>query len=1229
MQYQCLLCPLGSFAYPDGQAQCTLCPLASYADSTGSSSPSCSSCPYGRTTAALGSTSSNQCISPVPNLVLGFFSVTSASVVYAFYIYGGRYQRVSFVRKERLLVTIKREGDRIIARLAEFVRYYKTHRDDSYLLFRRAYRTLIFALLSCAVIILGTVGLVVLTTFRIFFSSLIIERAYQLQVPYFDVITAIAHQIAHLLSVPFLDAFFYPFIAVFYFFANLNINFGAAAVTCAGAQAAVQLLINTLILGVVTVLIGSGYVLFQCMVIIPILTAFLSLISKKEFRHVFQLGSVSSAMYGGVSAFVLLAAKLNPLQSILRYVMTFILIVPFFAKYGVMHNATASCDVIPGVPAIDTVLAVLSSIVMWLLLVPSLYMISKLLIPRLPSWANREILQQIIEENDDRCYAAVAADISSALETSPDSDNAIYPGNAGGTNVDAAVGSLGIGAVDHDLEVELTDPTHFDARYYDLGADTPPTVHVSPNDSNNNSNQHYINVLKTIGMRAYKSVLAFVAPDLWIAFFAFSWTRRIYAMTAYSVLLKRAVPDDEEAPLPEEIINTPDAYESHEYGQLWDRVIGLASWRKSASGTPGRSGQKASDVNEPHVGQKDENERQLWMTHRQATLPSYMHLCHSELKELRHILGVSGDPPPYLGLSFAPDGDRTYWPRMLSYWSHRILCAACVSVNLGHLFTRVGRNVFDVVIWNYILFLMVSLGIWNEETCVLFDIEGVVKENRVLDPYDDTFTSSQQQVTTADRAHRREHVGGGHDNETNTNASEHAIDDGSREAAAASDASQNKAREAHNELQDKKLANNVVLLALSCSVIPRAILYQIIPFFTIFSVYVVLTATAPIFVLSSKLKERLPALFITNAYAVGRYREYIQGELQDCVVYQTPVTIGIIYEDVAMPSKKVDQVWRKPIIAQYEWIYTLRMINIFVMESRAIMWFLGLYQFIICIGLLFSPSNSWAYWIVVVYVPVGIANSLTAVVELGKWLNLTDDDLYYLTYWPKRLWGLSIPQPVTGEFPIFDVDNRNNVLGGSSSSSSNPFREDGNYDEEDSDETEILRLYGMGTCRAHDGGARNTASASATAAWSAGADASAAGGLAGRRGGDMTNEVEVASFDDDREMELSDLYNFRSFNDDDCDIVHHGENQLRWRARGNPIPTCKSADADASITGISKDSEEDFGVVGGFVVREGGLTQDDIGMCPVPDPDAALVSAENDGALPSDADDWVPRRWTE
>ena len=102
MSRECVLCPVGTYA-PGASIECTPCPQGFYGDQEGAML--CSICPKGRTTALLGATDVDECVSPELNFAAGFVTLAMVIPLTLEYVVHGRFHRVAFLRRSRVVDT--------------------------------------------------------------------------------------------------------------------------------------------------------------------------------------------------------------------------------------------------------------------------------------------------------------------------------------------------------------------------------------------------------------------------------------------------------------------------------------------------------------------------------------------------------------------------------------------------------------------------------------------------------------------------------------------------------------------------------------------------------------------------------------------------------------------------------------------------------------------------------------------------------------------------------------------------------------------------------------------------------------------------------------------------------------------------------------------------------------------------------------------------------------------
>jgi len=96
-------------------------------------------------------------------------------------------------------------------------------------------------------------------------------------------------------------------------------------------------------------------------------------------------------------------------------------------------------------------------------------------------------------------------------------------------------------------------------------------------------------------------------------------------------------------------------------------------------------------------------ENAKWKMRKMKSLPSYFTLCRLEYEEMTLMAG-----------SFAPSQSK---------WASNIFCFLFAICGLGHLFTRLGRRAWLLVIRKIVSFFFVSCGIWTPEFVGAYGIE--------------------------------------------------------------------------------------------------------------------------------------------------------------------------------------------------------------------------------------------------------------------------------------------------------------------------------------------------------------------------------------------------------------------------------------------------------------------------------------------------------------------------
>lgn len=400
----CSRCPAGSFSSDSASSLCNPCPLNSYNANLGQSS--CNICPGGRNTATTGSISLAQCVSPIPNFTLGFISLFIVFVLFGVYIISGQFHRVSFERKQKVVLPTMEKGKQLISflritliksrenkKLAMMEIINKAINNDNnqtgnillslsqriYLMWKQIRKILFFFIF---IILCGSFYVFcnyIFILYQIFFTSLLMWRGMHLNFPITPILSSIQTGLFdlsnyfHFMNFPVFTYFLFPFLWIFNSLASIHFNLSTVNISCAGSQAPIELLIDCLILGLTIILIKSDYqYLFNIL---------LPNINQSYLMNSLEQGNFFQNRYVYYCLIIMGFNALNPFQISLRYAIGYVNVATFGQNRHLAHEITPSCDMTPSAPYFDSILGYGSSIIAWWLILPTIYTLAAVLVP--------------------------------------------------------------------------------------------------------------------------------------------------------------------------------------------------------------------------------------------------------------------------------------------------------------------------------------------------------------------------------------------------------------------------------------------------------------------------------------------------------------------------------------------------------------------------------------------------------------------------------------------------------------------------------------------------------------------------------------------------------------------------------------------------------------------------------------------------------------------------------
>ena len=394
----CSSCARGMYSVA-GASICSNCPIGTYSDMEGSAF--CLSCPSSRIS-AVGSDDIGDCVNPVPNFAIAIV-VLALVFLFAFpYVIIGRFHRASFLRIYRVLRPLQGVAAEINVQLTKLIFLY-ADADAIPEGFGSRFRPILvlcFLVFSTMIIIPVAMMLYLFTLSTVLYRAMLVWRGlyrFTEKIDHFyDRMEAVSVAFAEMTGLTELRHVIYPFIVAIDFIAGINIDFGAVEVTCEGSQAPLELLINTFVLGFAVIVIESDFHVYTAHVF--------GELNHKVARTLFHFnlrlkgkGQYRLALACIIVSFIL---ELSPLTKLLQFCLSLLTFGVFVEKNYAAHQSTTACDDAGkeyGVPGIDSIIANVSSTVAWLYLFPTIYTLSRILVPsgsNLPSKFRRALLQQ-------------------------------------------------------------------------------------------------------------------------------------------------------------------------------------------------------------------------------------------------------------------------------------------------------------------------------------------------------------------------------------------------------------------------------------------------------------------------------------------------------------------------------------------------------------------------------------------------------------------------------------------------------------------------------------------------------------------------------------------------------------------------------------------------------------------------------------------------------------------
>jgi hypothetical protein len=386
----CILCAVGTYAPGTGNTQCLDCEVATYGDADGLGE--CIPCPGGRLS-PVGAADLASCVSPEVNFITGYILLCLIIPLAFEYVIHARSHRIAFVRQERVTKNIAKHAKGVVGDLFLYLNRARAERKRDFS--RRVLKTWLFLL--SALVLLLTAALVhfVGTLSQIFFRSMIMWKGFTVKFSFDVIMTRCVEAASAILNMELIQFIFQPVIDLFVWFSTFEIlDVEAINITCVGAQAPIELFTNLCILSLTVLVIESDYQIFRAVTFNSVTDKFFASITQPCYQKWASRekgtqprstikGWVTYALTLTLTLVSTIVGGFDFFQSFLQYCMS--MVVQDFAPY---HASTDQCNTVDNWEGTDSIIAFVATSMSYLLVVPALYEIAKVLVPGLPTkWA--------------------------------------------------------------------------------------------------------------------------------------------------------------------------------------------------------------------------------------------------------------------------------------------------------------------------------------------------------------------------------------------------------------------------------------------------------------------------------------------------------------------------------------------------------------------------------------------------------------------------------------------------------------------------------------------------------------------------------------------------------------------------------------------------------------------------------------------------------------------------
>ena len=1018
----CIVCPLGSECPVPATLAPTLCRIGYYSDVLGSSS--CMKCPNGRLSLA-GSDAAEDCVNPVPNFLIGLFALITATATIVMYVTRGRFRRIAFLRKYRALNLILYECRSVENSLLRHIMIFHVHENFHRYRFswKRQFKAITWMLVSTFIVLVAALLYYVMIMVKIEFDILIVWKNIAASDSSFIAKLQGVEEAFNKAGVTFLSRIISPFAFIIEYLSTFSLNLDTLEVTCVGSQAGPELLVNCAVLGFVIAIIESDFQLYQNMVFerlnMKIVRAIFTYNLKIDYREQTVV----------ICALFVIFSEMRPVDKILQLLMSLLNFRSFVSdkQYYLAHAKTDACNSVQGVPNMDSFIAYTTSALFWYMMIPAFYTIASVCVPygdNVPEEhrvAIKEKLKDDIEiaqdeddddipeefksavpvlkYNDRMCPAKLAENLTQKEFTEVvemfdecDTDNSgtidyiemeklflkmgITASHEKTQRVFEAADQDGGGEIDFDefcnfiVMFKKEDATGF--KYFASAFDKGSAV----------GNSGFLRLMK---------LSSFIMPDLIILAADMAWLNELTELFNEQIQFHW-----------KQIITAPLRSETHEEHAAW------VDERSSAVPTYFRLCHQCFDelykwslglfCIEDIVVTSKNTELDTLVTHdgrskpitKKRTVTQHKHVLRWKIQE---------DDDSVRGTLRMEDIEQKKWSILcISHIITLFLFTITFLLPIGHLFTDVGRAIWSIIFRKYYVFMMVCSGFWTDDAVHFYDLkqahvlevdEYINLEKHSAEYTDEDIDLDKDSDSSVVQAPEQPDVA------SNSTKRKFSILSSAMHKDDIGIDWENTSKENVEEAVDLEMHGAVEVITGT-----RAVIIQIIPYLTIFSIFAVGVSHAPIYC-SDKAKQYFSPFVIKNAFERAILREKAE-------------------------ANHTYDAHKRGVM----WVVWLKSLMIFLKESRLVQACVGYLKFFLTLGLLFaSDLYPWIILSIILFIPISAVSMLEIFIYTGRFIGIVDEDLMQLYH----LFGITLEPRDTSDFeeaiPYKFGDAGNIILG--------------------------------------------------------------------------------------------------------------------------------------------------------------------------------------------------------